>query len=264
MVGGAAGSALGFLIGGPEGAVLGGTAGAAAKDLFKTIGDVAHRSLSIREEIRISTASVLAVEEIRTRLKSGELVRGDGFFGYNDHNSRSEAQEIFEGMLLKCKDAHQEKKIPFIAKVFVNPAFSVDIGASEANHVLQVAESLTFRQMCFMAIVERKSELVGIQLADREASAEDEELILKDISALQEIYQLQQSGIMRLRLGNDTEEGGPAQIQLGNSYLAVFDLEEIVPARMELSDMGKRYYSIMGLSEIPVEQLIEVASDLQG
>jgi hypothetical protein len=267
MIGGGIGNALGFVIAGAEGAAIGGVAGAALTGVVKVLGDVAHRSLSSREEARIGTAAYFAIEKIRIRLELGEKLREDDFFQEGDPNAHSDANEIFEGTLLKSKNEHQEKKIKFIANIFANTAFYSEISTNEANHILQVAENMTYRQMCLLGLFERKTELENIRLATKDLSiqeSEDDKPIIEDISALQEIYQLYNLGLVACKYIEQINADGFTNSAITNSqdYLALITFDDVIPDQMVLTSLGKRYYSIMNLSEIPCEDLRAVAKTL--
>ena len=76
----AAGTVIGFLLGGPVGAVAGGTVGAATSMAVKTIGrELSSRVLSPGEQKRIGAVFTLAAAEIIDRSEKGEKVRDDGF-----------------------------------------------------------------------------------------------------------------------------------------------------------------------------------------
>lgn len=252
-LGGLAGSAVGLFFGGPEGAIAGGASGAALKEVLSTVGEIGLRQLSRREEIRIGTAAISAGNTIALRLEAGEELRSDGFFEYEDEGSRSSGHEIFEGVLLKCKNAHEEKKIPYIANIFSNTAFSSDISSDEANYLLRLAESITFRQMCFLSIFERKTE-IGIELPDRDLDAESKAM-LQDLGALQEILLLVRDGLVHLPFENKTSESMAGAIVVADSELLISNLEEVIPNRMKLTELGRRCYEILGLGNIPVDDM---------
>ena len=245
-LGSAAGGVLGFLVGGPEGAIGGSVIGSISKELLKILGDVGVRALSPREEIRVGTAAYLAIEEIRKRLERGEKPRSDGFFQGGESSGRSNAKEIFEGVLLKSRGAYEERKIPHVASIFSNAAFSDDIGASEANYALQVIEGLTFRQMSFLAVFDVKARSAGPLLADRELDAENPEPLLQDLSALQEIFDLYQKGLVHLPF---VTPHSPFNVQ------ALLSFDEVIPERMRLTEWGARFHSLLGLAEFSDEDL---------
>ncbi|WP_426669457.1 hypothetical protein ACPPVU_24985 [Mucilaginibacter sp. McL0603] len=104
IAGGAVGGAIG-LIGGPVGAILGGALGAA---FVVGIKEVINRQLSNRQEMRVAASTAYILTDVKEKLDRGYHVRTDSFFDAT--NGRSTAEELFEGILLKCKDQYQEKK----------------------------------------------------------------------------------------------------------------------------------------------------------
>lgn len=148
VVGGVAGA----LVGGPVGAAVGGLLGTVVS---RTLAEVAGRWLSEREEIRVGTAARLALERIRTRLESGEVVRDDEFFS-PINRERSDADEVLEATLLKAKGEPEERKLAYIGTFFANVAFRPDISAATAHYLLKIAEGLTYRQLCFLALLKAR------------------------------------------------------------------------------------------------------------
>jgi len=248
MVGAAAGGVLGFLLGGPAGAAAGGVAGVAiSKTTSKVLTDVANRSLSHREEIRIGIAATFAIEKIQKKLAAGEQPRNDCFFQTQHNVSRSSAEEIFEGVLLKSKNEHEEKKIKLLANIFANVAFVSGLRVGEANHILQIADNLTYRQMCILGLFQRKTEIQDIKLKENDYRTFQGSLSYETASILQETYQLYNFGLLACR--NSTSNG----------YEAMLGWTDTAPNRMELTILAKRYYSIIGLDEIPIADLRDVA-----
>ena len=267
VAGAAAGGALGFILGDASGAALGGyIGGILTAGVKKVLLDVSSRELSLREQSRVGTAAYFAIERISKRLESGERLRSDEFFKEREVNSRSDADEIFEGALLKSKNEHEEKKIKFIANIFSTTAFHSEISSSEANHILQVAESMTYRQMCLLSLFERKAEIEGIKLAERDIDKklEDDISIIKEISALQEVFQLYNLGLVALLIPDSIGSDGFADAQITNekNYLLLDGYDSVVPSYMILTKLGRRYFELMNLSEIPEEDLKVVAKTL--
>jgi len=152
MTGSVVGTGLGFLIGGPAGAVLGAAGGpTVASILQKAAGDVLQRHLSGREKTRIGAVSAYAAERIGERLKAGEGIRGDGFFEANVHE-RAAAEEIFEGIIRAAQKETEEKKIPSIGRLFASLAFDSRVDRAHANVLIRLAEDLSYRQLCLLAI----------------------------------------------------------------------------------------------------------------
>src|SRR5262249_52660 len=137
LTGAGAGGLIGFLAGGPVGAAIGGAAGPAITWSLQKVGkDVAERWLSPREEARIGAGLIYIREKIHWHIERGHQIRDDDFFDQDMHD-RSQSDEILEGVLLKCKQEHEEKKLKLISNIYVNTAFIPDISVSGANWLLQ-------------------------------------------------------------------------------------------------------------------------------
>lgn len=106
MSGAVSGSAFSLLMD-PTGGLMSSALGVVVTSGLK---EVSARFLSNREERRIGYSAVLAVSNIENRLKQGDKLRADNFFENRIYN-RSKAEELFEGVLLKCKTEYEEKKL---------------------------------------------------------------------------------------------------------------------------------------------------------
>ena len=161
ITGASAGGTAGFLLGGPVGAALGGPLGLVFTNI---LSEMANRVLSNREEIRVGATARFALTKIKSRIKCGNKLRNDGFFE-EKKKGRTDAEEIFEGVLLKAKNEHEEKKTKILGNIFANVAFFPSFSVGEANHLLRIAENLTYREMCILSLIRRKHEIGGIRLS---------------------------------------------------------------------------------------------------
>lgn len=159
IAGGATSTAIGFLIGDAGGAVASAAASPLLSRVFRSVaGDFVHRYLSAREKTRTSGVLALAVAEIDKRMRLGYELRHDDFFT-GTPGKRSIAEEIAEGVLLAAQRENQEAKIPFLAHLLANTAFRHDIDRATANRLIDLAETLSYRQFCLLAnVVQRVSD----------------------------------------------------------------------------------------------------------
>ena len=140
---GIAATATGFVLGGPEGAVVGGAVGSSAAMGFRWLGtEISSRLLGPREHQRIGYVFTLAASEIAMRMGNGEAVREDGFFDERS-DSRSDAKEVWEGILMKSQREPEEKKLSFMA-----------------HQLTKAAEALTYRQPCIIKLSTVKEQFV--------------------------------------------------------------------------------------------------------
>jgi hypothetical protein len=144
----------GALTGGAITLVAGPFAGAAAgvgvRHALRVVGEeVEERVLAPRQHQRIGAVWLLAHKEISQRLESGEIPRDDGFFRPDE---RDDASELLEGVLLAAGDAYEERKLPYLARLYASVSFRPDIDAALANFLLRVAERLTYREIQLLAL----------------------------------------------------------------------------------------------------------------
>jgi hypothetical protein len=152
LAGAAVGGAIGFLAGGPGTAAL---AGALGVVITKCLANIAGKVLTSRERTRIGTTAAFAISRIKERIDCGNVPRQDAFF--SEPNSwLSDGEQIFEGVLLKARDEYEEKKLEFMGYFFANLAFSENISAQAASHLLKQFERLTYRQLCILALLSEK------------------------------------------------------------------------------------------------------------
>lgn len=157
IAGTSAATALGLFLGGPGGAMLGSIAGPVLLRACRYGVDFARRYLGPREKVRVGAAFSFAVQRIEERRINGDAVRDDGFF-LSPIEGRADADEILEGVLLTAQREHEEKKVPFLGYLWANVAFEEQIDRSTANHAIRLAQELSYRQLCLLALVRRKDE----------------------------------------------------------------------------------------------------------
>jgi hypothetical protein len=232
ITGAAVGGALG-LIGGPVGAVLGGVVGTTFAIAVK---DMIGRQLSNRQEMRVAASASYILTDVQQRLANGGQVRQDAFF--DSSNGRSSAEELFEGVLLKCKDEYQEKKIHYISKIFEKAAFDTNISAESANQVLTAAESFTYHKLCVIAFFGRKQEFDESRLMSFPYSYYGNAVFSTEIEILkQDVFEMMNFGL------------------LDNNNTATFTRHDIIPGKFQLTQLGQLYFSALELQSVPKAEI---------
>lgn len=244
LVGSAVGGALGFLAGGPIGAAGGAAAGTMCG---QALSEIADRMLSQKEQIRIGAAAAIALSEIQERLGKGENFRNDDFFNKKSNGHPSNAEELFEGVLLKARDEHEEKKVKFFGKFYSNLAFDGSCTTHEANFALNTAESLTYAQLCLLNIYQNKSKY-NLRADDLKPG---EQVTYASLNCLQQSFDLFKRGYLLLKKPGE-----------GNHSL-VLEINQITPAYVDLSVNGSRLYQILSLKDIDADDITITASFLQ-
>lgn len=246
LAGSATGGALGFLAAGPIGAA-GGAAGGVliSKVLYKIGSEIQDRSFGQRENVRIGAAAIFALKKIQKYNEQGLEIRQDGFFSTNNTN-RSAAEEILEGVFLKCKASHEEKKVEYNGYFFANVAFDPNFSVQEANFFINLYERLTYRQLSLMKIF----------YLSKKYSLKKDELKIEEISPkmgilLQEVSELIQLSLLRQMTRNREEV----------SFLT--GLQHINLSRVEVTKQGISFIKHFDLENIPEEDLIETLISLK-
>ena len=236
IVGAGAGGTIGLLLGGPAGAVVGGAGGAAISESLRLVGqEFSKRFLTKREEARAGGVLVIAAAEIQKRLENGDEIRQDGFFD-QEQTDRSDADEVVENIVLKCQREPQEKKIRFMGYLIANLSFDSTTSADLAHQIINVADELTYRQLCLLRIAVGAKTLNLCNTNYRE---------LKKFP--RELYQI---------LHECLDLYNRALINFGGEV--VFGLPDIQPGSMDTQGLGGDIHNLMNLNLIPIEDMMPI------
>jgi hypothetical protein len=241
LAGGASGAALGLLLGGPAGAVVGGATGPLITRVFHAMAnELGNRVLAQREELRVGAAFAFAAERIRRNLEEGRTPRQDEFFRSNS-GGRASAEELLEGVLMAAQREHEEAKIRHYGMLIANLAFRPDVSRPRANALLRSAERLSYRQLVLLSLFS-----TPVQPQLRERWYEDDEWVDDEVySVLHEIYDMYLLGLVRSR------EWG------------LMSPSQIAPSRMYAWSEGELLSELMEVGSVPVEDREEVARILR-
>ncbi|HYX72038.1 MAG TPA: hypothetical protein VE732_04650 [Nitrososphaera sp.] len=222
IAGGVAAYVAGTLIAGPiAGPIAGAAVAAAINDVAKRgLGEFANRLLSSREQARVGAAFAYAVATIQNRIDAGDSPRADNFF-QRDETGRSDADEILEGVLLKAKNESEEKKTKYLGNLFANVAFMPGVPATVANFLLRTAEALSYRQFCFLALIEQSGTLEIGMLRLRDHTIADLEVLRREEMYLHKATRYGGCGLIA---GNDSQDW---LTDLGKTFCDVLDLNDI-------------------------------------
>jgi len=224
------GTAIGIFVPGPLGSIIGNIASEVTDDFLS-------RSLSKNETTRVQKTSKLILEQISLRLESHNPIRSDKVL----EKYLDSASEICEGVLMKCKDSFEERKIKYIANIFVNFCFNSSISPTIANKLLYEAENITYRKMIVISFFGLKlSKTVDVRFKNimKHPYAHHENKLLNvDLDILkQDIFDLFNQGI------------------INHSNIVAFTSDEIVPSIIELTEYGKFFYTTLGLVHIEASE----------
>ncbi|MGF7119511.1 hypothetical protein [Methanobacterium oryzae] len=240
IAGNAIGAGVGFLISGPEGAVIGGISAPLLKYTFLHLAsEIKNRVIGEREKVRIGATIAFAAEKIQENLEKGLKVRQDDFFE-KKMDERADADEILEGILLAAQREYQEKKLHFYGNLVANIAFYPDIDSEQANFLIKLAGDISYRQLCLLNLFVNKN-----KYNLREERYGTKETGAKIVLLLQEIYDLDSYGILN--------HSGAALLGVGN----------IIPAKINVQGAGALLYNLMELWTINTQEINQLADLLK-
>jgi len=258
----AVGGVSSVLLGGPIGGAVGGALGAS---LAHILGDVADRALSLRERARIGTAAVYAIRAIKRRLAEGQQVRTDGFFT-GSRSQRSAADQLFEGLLLASKNEYEEKKLVLLGNLMASIVFKSSFSSADANLQMRRVEQLSYRQLCVLVTIFRRSlgEIGDFSPSIFSEGCENNELLpkvqsVREIATLfQEIFDLYQLRLVVTRRCFFGDSGwAPLEEIPLNSW------RELVPVGLYNSFEGETLVCLIEPDAIPKEDWERVAALLR-
>ncbi len=214
IAGAAVGGAIGFFAAGPVGAAGAGVLGAITA---QTLEDFVNRTLSNQEQIRVGATAAFAINDIKVRIEKGERPRSDGMF----EQPSTEARELFEGVLIKAKNDHEQKKAYYYAKLFSNIAFDHNVSSMQGNYYLRQLESLSYLDLVLLAVysLPRRFSLRKKPYAPGELITFDLAVILDSLFGLlrSQLLLLQKEGTKNHEIVLDPNRIRPDDVMLGGS-----------------------------------------------
>ena len=236
--------AVGLLTGDPITATVSGVGGKILEIGFRTIADeISKRTIGPREKVRAGTAIAFALVGIHQRLENGESPRADGFFDKSDRG-RSESDEVLENMVLKIQREPEEKKAPYIAKIYENSVFEPKISADLSHKIIKSAEQLTYQHLCILSMVGRRENKEDA-LGDFQLNSQlDHSLELSKL--LHDCFELVTNGYI---------QGGLTLTFSGR----LPQYETLNPNSMLLENIGRDLFSLMNLQDIPDDDIVPIA-----
>ena len=201
----------------------------------RVLGELAERFLSNRENARVGFAASLMIKGVQDKIDKNITVRQDDFFS-KDQTNRSRADEICEGVLIKCKNEYEEKKILYVSNIYKNVAFDSSVNPDNANQILNSVERFSYRELLILAMVgqniENKLSLRINNFRDNYAEVHTNLEFL-----LQDFFSLHSQGLITR-----------------NDNTAILDTSDIAPAIMKLTLIGNDYFKLLDLNTIPISE----------
>ncbi len=201
------------------------------------------RLMGPREQARVGAVCALGAAEIVERINAGETLREDGFFEEGEAG-RSDAEEVWEGLLSKCQREASERKLPYMGHLFAGLAFYESVGLDLAHQIISEAERLSYRQLCILRVCAVR-ESFDLRSEPYVSTGQREAAISSDVyQVLLECFDL----CNRALLG---------------SLSPVLTVPQIVPSSMRVLGIGAVIHNLMKLDLVPEEDLSAVAERLR-
>ncbi|MDV8112733.1 hypothetical protein R3379_26790 [Bacillus sp. BAU-SS-2023] len=203
--------------------------------IIKITKDVGDRILSERENKKIIESCAYSIEKISDNIQENKVLRDDGFFN-NDGISRSNAEEIFEGILFSAQKEHEEKKLKYYGYLFANIAFDESVSKNFANQLINIADRLTYRQLQILAMYTYSSIVRNFFEKNKLPKLNN----IEKISILQDTVELYRMGILN--------GGGEVILEIGY----------VNPYKIGVEPIGMCLFKLMNLGEITTEDYREI------
>jgi hypothetical protein len=244
------GVVVGTAIAGPVGGIAGGITAAGIEVMIRKFvskhlpkEEDIHRNLSINEEQRLKKV----LSQFNTKMiqnlsvGSGKTLRQDDFFS-SSINERSAAEEIFEGVLYAAEREYEEKKVKYEGNLSANIVFDSRIDRASANFLLGLAQRLSYRQLCILALLTQHERF---HLRDTSYRMIERFNDMGLLAILQDIFDMYSESLLFVD---------------GEALVSAFD---IIPAQMRAVGTIGELYSLMSLEEIgqpDIQALAELLS----
>ncbi|MET1087649.1 MAG: hypothetical protein ABWY04_11105 [Arthrobacter sp.] len=241
LIGSLSAAIVGAAFGGPEGAIIGAIAGPAVEETGR---HVLANLLTFRERHRVDTALSAARERVGSLNAEGYRLRADSFWEARG-GFPPPAQEVLEAVLLAAKRDPEERKAPYLGRMFANIAFDSGISPSAAQWAVTTAETLSWSQFQLLAVVGRAEQLdLGLITVGKSGANWDSYALHADLRDL---------GIANRHLIFGGTEETWNKISVPSSALQTFTL----------GSGGNLLHALLGLEEIPIDDLHGVVTRLQ-
>lgn len=223
-------TSVGLAVGGPGGAIGGALIGSLFAQVLKIIrDDFTLRRLSKKEHERVKTVFEQAQTLIAQKLENGQKVREDDFF-LKKGELTSSAEELLEATLITAQREYEERKLPFLAKLYANIGFDSSISRPIANYLIKLASEITYRQIVIIQMI-GYAQKVAPKSEIRENRMTGTVQGIENVGIATEIYDLYRKGIVF-------------------SKQIILDVAAINPRVLELGGYGALLYNLMELCKV--------------
>ena len=263
---------------GAASAVIGTVVGSRIEETFNLISEeMQKRQLAPFEERKVVTTATFAVIRIQDLLDDGKEMRKDDFFEDYQGN-RNASEEVFEHTLIIAKKEYDEMKLMFLGYLFAGILFDSTISKDEANKLLELGGTLSYRQIKLISLFSQnhKKDEIGMDIF----SFLNDKSILEGLEAINiPIDQMKENMPTYVKIPDkDYKEvgiDGYAQISLLQDIFdlirlgiltipgqIILDVTHINPSKVTPIGLGAQLYNLMDLKQISREDKEEIVEIL--
>ena len=207
-----------------------------ATGIYDKVGtEIADRWLAPREQARIGGVLALSAAMLQSELERGRTLRRDDFFKVPP-DGRSRAEEVMEGVLRKAQTEYEERKLPYLARLWSNACLDETLGTAKLNYLAKLAEQLTYRQFVIISMagaMAMNDDANTFGLREKSYKAAELNMLSETAVVLTEIMVLRNLECVRL--------------------IARIGITQIVPSEMRIGTYGAALYNAMELHRVPAQ-----------
>ncbi len=214
--------------------------------LTKLVEDLDKRKLSESEKQRVIDVFEYAINDIVEKLDEGKVIRDDGFFSRNV-DDESDAEEIFEGIIIGAQREYENKKLKYYGKLLSNISFCTEVSKENVIQLMNLANKLTYRQYILLAIIYTSHQIDNRIHFLTNKMLKDQNKTFEQIAIYQDIFELYRIGLIN-----------------GNGSV-ILELGYIAPSELRIQGVGVKLYEYMELWDIALNnnEYISVLKELK-
>jgi hypothetical protein len=165
-------------------------------------------------------------------------------------------------VLLTAADAWEQRKVPYIGRLFAEVSFEPTVNIPDANYLLRLADQLTYRQLVLLGFWHRVDSL---DLPEQVALIMDDDTparLDKATDALQaEMEDLNTLGLVGVERKDGTM-GSPDPTWDGIADAGT--LKRAALTAIHLTPLGETLHRLMALDDIPTDETDGIIPELRG
>ena len=235
-----AGASMGLL--GPDAALLGPGVEWASHSVLRRIGTTVVDMVGEGAADRVGAAIVVVEADAEGRARRGETPRGDDFFEPREGH-RPDSDELLEGVLMHAAASYEQRKVVLLGHLYDGIAFDPTTSADEGHYLLRLADSLTYRQLVALAVLDNPDSVDSLTMASYEREVGT--LRPSEVAALQ-LDDLADQGVIGVLVEGADHIARPGELYGSSGRASAKPFQDL-----RLTPLGHKLRGLMRLSTIP-------------